>query len=261
MTQIALYQVDAFAERLFSGNPAAVCPLPAWIDAELMQRIASENNLSETAFFVWSGQTCELRWFTPAREVDLCGHATLASAFVIFTQLRPELQIVEFQTRSGPLTVRRHPSGLEMDFPARPPLPCEIPADLNEALGVIPIAVLGGEDLFVVLGSEEQVLALQPDFRRLKNMPFRGVVVTARGNSTDFVSRFFAPAAGIDEDPVTGSAHCALAPYWAEQLRRRELTGRQLSQRGGVVGCEVLGDRVLLRGRCVPYLSGTIEIE
>jgi PhzF family phenazine biosynthesis protein len=260
VTQIPLYQVDAFAEGLFAGNPAAVCPLQTWLDDGLMQRIAAENNLAETAFFVWSEQACPLRWFTPTQEVNLCGHATLASAHVIFNELHPDLQVIEFQTRSGPLTVRRHPSGLEMNFPSRPPGPCVIPADLAVALGQTPISVLGGEDLFVVLASEEQVIGLRPDFRGLKTMPFRGVIATARGRDCDFVSRFFAPAAGIDEDPVTGSAHCALAPYWAGQLNRTSLTGRQLSLRGGVVDCEVLGERVLLRGRCVPYLRGIIEI-
>lgn len=258
--RIPLYQIDAFASRVFAGNPAAVCPLDAWLDDACLQAIAEENNLSETAFFVPEGEGYRLRWFTPVTEVDLCGHATLATAFVLFEYLRPELQVVTFNSRSGPLTVTREEELLSLDFPALPlsaPLPVEAVA---AALGVRPVEVRSGMDFFVVLESEAQVRALQPEMERIKQLGGRGLIVTAPGEAVDFVSRFFAPACGIPEDPVTGSAHCALTPYWAERLGRRELRALQLSARGGELWCEARGERVKISGRVVRYLEGVIFV-
>lgn len=270
--QLPLYQVDAFTDRLFSGNPAAVCPLAEWLDDGLLQAIAAENNLSETAFFVPQDDHFELRWFTPAVEVALCGHATLASAFVLFSLLDHGQDVVRFVTRhSGELRVRRVESWLEMDFPARPSSPLTPPAGLLEALGVTPEAVLGSaEDLLVVLNSPEAVAAVKPDLAALGRVECRGVIVTAQGGSSplaaspegaaDFVSRFFAPRAGVPEDPVTGSAHCVLTPYWTQELGKSRLKARQISRRGGTVLCRQEGDRVALGGKAVLYLEGTVSI-
>jgi PhzF family phenazine biosynthesis protein len=271
--QLPLYQVDAFTDRLFSGNPAAVCPLEEWLADDLLQAIAAENNLSETAFFVPKDEIFELRWFTPTVEVALCGHATLASAFVLFSLLDYGKDVVRFVTRSsGELRVRRAGSPdesglLEMDFPARPPMVQSPPPGLVEALGVSPRVVLGSaEDLLVVLDSPEAVAAVQPDISALGRVECRGVIVSARGDGSsladgaDFVSRFFAPRAGVPEDPVTGSAHCVLTPYWAGELNRHELTARQISRRGGTVRCRHEGDRVALGGRAVLFLEGRIRV-
>ena len=264
--KLKLFQVDAFAEHVFEGNPAAVCPLQAWPDDALLQAIAEENNLSETAFFVPAGDAFELRWFTPVDEVDLCGHATLASAHVLYTHLGYEAPRLQFLTRSGELTVSRSEAGLAMDFPAtRPRAVTEPPAALLAGLGGAPEAVLAGFDYIAVYASADEVRALAPDFARLKQLDLRGVVATAPGRpgdagAGDFVSRCFYPKLGIDEDPVTGSAHCQLAPYWADRLGRDRLSARQLSRRGGTVGCVVEGDRVRLIGTAADYMIAELHL-
>lgn len=272
--KLKLFQVDAFAERPFEGNPAAVCPLDRWLDDALLQAIAEENNLSETAFFVPAAISSaggasptgefELRWFTPRVEVDLCGHATLAAAYVLFESLGYRGGTIRFRSRSGPLVVERSPEGLRMDFPVAQPEPCDPPAGLEAALGARPREVLAAFDYLAVFDSEDDVRALSPDFARLAELDRRGVVTTAPagepGAGIDFVSRGFFPNVGIDEDPVTGSAHCELAPYWSRRLGKRAVRGRQLSRRGGLVLCEVAGGRVFLTGKAVRYLEGEIVI-
>ncbi len=260
--RIPLYQVDAFASDVFSGNPAAVCLLDAWLDDSTLQAIAAENNLSETAFLVEAGERFELRWFTPSTEVALCGHATLASAHVLFSCRGWPAESVRFTTRwSGELTVVRRGKRLEMDFPARPVHARETPAELAEALGAAPAKVLGSaEDLLVVLDSEQAVAAVQPDLHALQRIECRGVIVTARGTECDFVSRFFAPRFGIPEDPVTGSAHCVLVPYWSDVLGKNALHARQISKRGGELFCVNAGDRVKIAGQAALYLEGTITV-
>ena len=260
--------MDAFTSRPFAGNPAAVCPLEAWIDDELMQAIAAENALSETAFFVrradGSGEL-ELRWFTPTTEVDLCGHATLASAFVWMTMIEPACERVVFHSRSGPLVVTRVARGWTMDFPSRPPVRAAGAAGLAEALGAVPREVWGARDVVAVFDSSEEVRALRPDMARVAALPETyAVIATARGTGADadvdFVSRFFAPAQGVPEDPVTGSAHCTLAPFWAERVGRAELRARQVSARGGEIECEVRGERVLLTGEAVLVKTGELRL-
>ncbi len=266
--KIPLYQLDAFSDRPFEGNPAAVCPLEAWLDDDVMQQIAAENNLSETAFFVRDGAGEEggfgLRWFTPVSEVDLCGHATLASAWVILQRLAPDRESVRFETRSGELIVERGEGDLlVMDFPARPAMSREAPRALVEGLGAEPADVLASDrDYLVLLDAEDDVRKLKPDFTRLRGLDRLGIIVSAPGVSADFVSRFFAPSVGVPEDPVTGSAHCTLAPYWAERLGRGEapLEARQISARGGTLVCRHLGDRVTIAGRAALYLSGEIML-
>lgn len=258
--KLPLYQIDAFAERAFEGNPAAVCPLPAWLPDELLQAIAEENNLSETAFFVPTDKGFHLRWFTPVAEVDLCGHATLASAYVIFTILGYEANEITFDSRSGALKVTRRNGLFVMDFPAQLPVPCALPNELAHALESTPIACLKAEDYLVVLASEAEVRAAQPDLSALKNLELRGVIITAQSSQYDFVSRFFAPQLGIDEDPVTGSAHTQLVPYWADVLGASKFHAKQLSKRGGELFCELAGDRVLIAGNAVKYLVGEIDL-
>ncbi|MFZ3047282.1 MAG: PhzF family phenazine biosynthesis protein [Desulfatirhabdiaceae bacterium] len=260
--KIPIYQVDAFASEVFSGNPAAVCVLDAWIDDNLLQSIAAENNLSETAFLVQNDTGFDLRWFTPVTEVALCGHATLASAFVLFTCRNWPANTVKFRTRkSGELSVTMHDDLLEMDFPARPAYPQALPAGLTEALQCTPDAVFASaEDLMVVLESESAVRAVQPDFEALRRIESRGIIVTARGEQSDFVSRFFAPRVGVPEDPVTGSAHCVLTPYWATVLGKTVLHAFQVSKRGGELFCSTSGDRVSISGKAVFYLEGMIRI-
>ncbi len=254
-----LYQVDAFAEDLFSGNPAAVCPLANWLPDEIMQKIAAENNLAETAFFVPEGDHFHLRWFTPAVEVDLCGHATLATAHVLFEHLDFGETEIRFQTRSGMLSVKKDRDKLVMNFPTDQIARAEAPEALVQALSIAPQEVWQGrEDFLVVLDDEAQLTQLQPDFRMLLQLGGRGVIVTAPGKQYDFVSRCFFPIAGIDEDPVTGSAHTTLTPYWAKRLGKNRLEARQISARGGNVSCELLGDRVILSGSAVTYLRGKI---
>jgi PhzF family phenazine biosynthesis protein len=265
--RLPLYQIDAFVtDRPFSGNPAAVCPLDAWLPDDVMQAIAAENNLSETAFFVPEGDGYRLRWFTPTTEVDLCGHATLASAFVVFGWLRPGLDAARFRTeKAGVLTVVRDGELLTLDFPSRPAAPCAAPASLGTALGKAPRDVLAARDYLAVYNSADEVAALMPDFAALAALDRFAVIATAPGPhggdpGVDFVSRFFAPARGVDEDPVTGSSHSTLIPYWADRLGKDRLEARQLSRRGGVLSCRLEGERVRLAGRASLYLEGTITI-
>jgi PhzF family phenazine biosynthesis protein len=260
MPTLPIYQIDAFASRVFGGNPAAVCPLDAWLDDATMQAIAAENNLAETAFFVRQGERYQLRWFTPAIEVDLCGHATLASAFVIFEELEPGCTTATFGSRSGDLTVTRDGDLLTLDFPSIATTPRPAPPELLTGLGCAPIEVRQAMDYLVVVEDEATVRGLQPRMDELLKLDTRGVIVTAPGDRVDFVSRFFAPAAGIPEDPVTGSAHCALTPYWAARLGRSRLVAHQVSPRGGELICEDAGARVRISGRAVKYLQGTITI-
>jgi predicted PhzF superfamily epimerase YddE/YHI9 len=258
--ELRLFQIDAFTERRFHGNPAAVVPLPRWLDDAVLQAIAQENNLSETAFFVNEESALRLRWFTPVHEVDLCGHATLAAAHVILRVLEPGREEVRFASRSGPLIARARGEWLELDFPSRPPEPIDAPPALAAALGGAPVEILAARDYFVVYAGEDEVPALRPDFQRLAALD-REVIVTAPGRACDFVSRFFAPRAGIDEDPVTGSAHCTLIPYWSRRLGKRALEARQLSARGGELRCEDRGERVAIAGRAVGYLEGVIHVD
>ncbi len=257
---IRLFQIDAFADELFRGNPAAVCPLDEWLPETLMQQIAAENNLSETAFFVGDQGQYQLRWFTPACEVDLCGHATLATAWVIFNRLSDDSTTLKFETRSGELRVHRDGDHIVLDFPAQPSERTEIDSKLSDALGSVPEEVWTTDDALAVYPTQADVESIQPDLAALCRLPYRGVIVTAPGEDCDFVSRFFAPAVGVDEDPVTGSAHCKLAPYWANRLGRQSLTARQLSKRGGTILCSVNASRVRLSGKAVEYLRGEIEV-
>jgi predicted PhzF superfamily epimerase YddE/YHI9 len=262
MPRLPIYQVDAFTDSLFGGNPAAVCPLQAWLPDATMQAIAAENNLAETAFFVREGSDYALRWFTPTVEVDLCGHATLASGHIVFSFLEPERESVSFRTlKAGTLTVNRHADMLVMDFPARPAIPAEAPPGLFAALGGKPREVLRARDHLIVYGSAAEVAALNPDFAALAKTDCWAAIATAPGdNGVDFVSRFFAPAQGVPEDPVTGSSHCTLVPYWAKRLGKTELNARQLSRRGGALTCALKGDRVSIAGRAVLYLEGRISV-
>lgn len=259
--RIPLYQVDAFASQLFRGNPAAICPLDRWLDDQTLQSIAAENNLSETAFYVPNGNGYHLRWFTPGVEVDLCGHATLASAHVIFSIRREtDAARLQFQTKSGELVVERDGDMYAMDFPARPPAECAVDAGLVEALGVQPKQILGARDYFCVFDTENEVLALKPNMEKLAAIDRFAFIVTAPGRDCDFVSRFFAPAKGVPEDPVTGSAHCSLIPYWSKRLGKTKLHAKQVSKRGGELWCEDRGERVRMAGKAVKFLEGFIEI-
>lgn len=261
--QLPLYQVDAFTDRVFGGNPAAVCPLKRWLPDEMLQAIAAENNLAETAFLVErSNGDFDLRWFTPALEVDLCGHATLASGWVVFSHLRPEANVVRFQTRSGPLTVSREGDLLTMDFPAQPPskASAEEAAAVAAALGSVPLEVWRDEKFLALLPDEGAVRNAAPNLDKVAALPGDGLIVSAQGEQHDFVSRYFAPAVGIPEDAVTGSAHCVLTPFWAERLQRNPLRARQVSARGGDLLCRIEGERVFLSGHAAPYLQGTITI-
>jgi predicted PhzF superfamily epimerase YddE/YHI9 len=258
--RIPYFRVSAFASNPFAGNPAGVCPLDRWLPDDLLQRIAAENNLSETAYFVQEKNSYHLRWFTPAVEVDLCGHATLASAFVLFTELGFKQPIVRFRTRSGLLSAARNQDLLDLDFPSRPPKPCAAPDVLIKGLGAEPREVLKSRDYFAVFDSAREVADLDPDFHLLGQVESLGIIVTARDETVDFVSRFFAPRAGINEDPVTGSAHCTLIPYWAQRLKKTELRAHQISQRGGELFCRLDGDRVAIGGRAAIYSRGSLEL-
>ena len=258
--EITIYQVDAFASRPFSGNPAAVCPLQAFLPDEVLQGIALENNLSETAFLVRRNGAYDLRWFTPAYEVDLCGHATLGSSYVVATHLEPGATEMAFDTRSGRLTVVRDGELFRMDFPALEARPIDSFETAAEALGATPKELYDGMDWMAVFESEAELAALKPDSSKVAALPTRGLIATAPGDEVDFVSRFFAPAAGIPEDPVTGSAHSMLTPYWAARLGKQSLEARQISARGGELWLEQRGQRVGIAGRVRPYLEGRIFV-
>ena len=259
---LKIYQVDAFANEVFAGNPAAVIPLEEWIDDDVMQKIAMENNLSETAFFVKADGGYHIRWFTPEFEIDLCGHATLASAYIIKNFVEPPVHEIVFTTeKAGELKVATNENLYTLDFPARPPQPCDLPATLLESLGKpTAIEILKSRDYFVVLPDEESVKNIEADFNLMSKLDTIGVIVTAKGKTADVVSRCFYPGLGIPEDPVTGSAHCNIVPYWAEKLGKKEMHCKQLSLRGGDLQCEYAGDRVLMSGKCVLYLRGEIEV-
>lgn len=258
--KLPLFQVDAFSSRVFAGNPAAVVILEDWLPDEVLQSIANENNLSETAFVVRREDFFDLRWFTPEIEVDLCGHATLATAFVIFEHGYSTREEVAFETQSGRLTVARQGEWLVMDFPSRPPRPLEPDPAFAEALGAQPEELHVARDHLAVFASRAEVEALAPDFAAIAALDAFAVIATAPGDDCDFVSRFFVPRAGIPEDPVTGSAHCTLVPYWSARLGKPKLHARQVSRRGGELRCEQRGDRVLLKGQAVGYLRGEIEV-
>ena len=258
--KLPIYQVDAFTKKAFGGNPAAICPLDEWLDAELMQRIALENNLSETAFLVKKADVYELRWFTPTFEIDLCGHATLASAFVLYELLNAPESVLNFETKSGVLTVEKKDDLLVLDFPSRPAIECEAPAGLIKAIGKTPNEVLKSRDYLMVYESEDDIRQINPNFAELLKIDTHAVIVTAKGSDSDFVSRFFAPEVGVFEDPVTGSAHCTLIPYWAEKLGKETLYARQVSARGGELFCRLKGDRVKIGGNAALYLKGEIYI-
>jgi PhzF family phenazine biosynthesis protein len=259
--EISLYQIDAFTSELFKGNPAAVCPLYEWLPDEIMQSIAAENNLSETAFFIPTDKGFHIRWFTPVSEVDLCGHATLATAYVLYNILGYEKEKIVFDSRSGMLAVTRDNEWLVMDFPAQPPVPCDVPEEIVQAFNTIPIECLKSEDLIVVFEHESDVESANPDFELLKKLDLRGVAITAKSTQYDFVARFFAPKYGIPEDPVTGSAYTQLAPYWASKTGSKKFSVKQMSSRGGELRCEFAGDRVFISGKAVKYLEGKIKIE
>lgn len=255
-----IYQIDAFTKVPFSGNPAAVVPFDTWPADEVMQNIALENNLAETAFFIPDGDNYGLRWFTPTVEMDLCGHATLATGYLIFELLGTDKKTLRFQTLSGELTVEKVADKFVLDFPSRPASPVEAPGGLIEAVGADPKEVLKANDYLLVFENEAQVKAIKPDLAALKEVASRGVIVSAPGDTSDFVSRFFAPAVGVDEDPVTGSTHTTLIPYWAARLGKNELFARQVSSRGGELFCEFKGDRVKIAGNATLYLKGEIYV-
>jgi PhzF family phenazine biosynthesis protein len=260
--KISLYQVDAFTCGQFTGNPAAVCVLNEWLADDLMQKIAAENNLAETAFIISEGDNYQIRWFTPVVEVDLCGHATLASAYVVLKHLKPGTQTVTFNSRrSGKLYVSLKGETLELDFPTDKPDKCQLPPIIKESLGSAPLeCYMGRSDYLLLFGSEAEIRAIRPDFRKLAGADGRGIIVTAPGSDVDFVSRFFAPQAGIDEDPVTGSAHTTLTPFWSVRLGKKSMTARQLSERGGYLECTLNGSRTLIAGRAALFLTGEILI-
>ncbi len=258
--ELDFFQVDAFAENAFEGNPAAVYPLSEWLPDSILQAIAAEHNLSESVFFVPDSEGYHIRWFTPVSEVSLCGHATLAAAHVIFRELESVDNHIRFTSLSGPLSVTCDDDRLTLDFPAVNLQPCAVPAGLAEGLGIHPLEVWRCEDYVVLLESEADLAGLRPDMRILADIDCRGICATAPGERVDFVSRFFAPRYGIDEDPVTGSAHCALTPYWSKKLGKAELSARQLSQRGGVLWCRTEDSRVAISGRAVTYSRGKASL-
>jgi len=258
--ELTLYQIDAFANKPFEGNPAAICPLDEWLSDELMQSIATENNLSETAYFVKNNNGYHIRWFTPAHEVNLCGHATLASAYVIFNILESKEQEITFESKSGLLTVKKNNNWLQMDFPSQPPVRCEIPQQILEAFDETPVECLKSEDFIVVFENEETILNSKPKLSLLSELDLRGVAITSKSKKYDFVTRFFAPKYGINEDPVTGSAFTQLIPYWSNKLNKNSLNAKQVSNRGGEVECIHSGERVTISGKAVKYMVGTIEI-
>lgn len=257
---IPYYEVLAFTDRLFAGNPAGICILEEWLPDEVMQKIAAENNLAETAFFIDRGSFYDIRWMSPTVEIDLCGHATLGSAHVLFQHLGRSGNSLSFQSQSGELKVDRGDDRLVLDFPARPAVSCDAPPSLAESLGATPREVFKGRDYIAVFERQEQVAAITPDFAQLSKLDGQGVSVTAPGNDCDFVSRYFAPRVGVPEDAVTGSIHCALIPYWSKRLGKRELHARQLSKRGGELFCEDRGARVGIGGTAITYVEGKIHL-
>ena len=259
--RLPYFRVNAFTSNPFGGNPAGVCPLEHWLPDDLLQRIATENNLSETAFFAKENGQFHLRWFTLALEVDLCGHATLASAFVLFNELGWKEKTVQFRSRSGLLSASARGDIIELDFPARPGVPCSAPDNLLRGLGTAPVEVLKARDYLAVYQSPAEVAALQPDMQLLSRLDCLGVIVTAQGSDADFISRFFAPRAGVPEDPVTGSAHCTLVPYWAQRLGKSELFAKQISKRSGELFCRNAGERVVIGGRAVVYSRGELQLQ
>jgi len=256
-----IYQIDAFSDHIFGGNPAAVCPLESWLPDALLMKITQENNLAETAFFVplKDGQF-HLRWFTPEIEMDLCGHATLASAFVIFNELDYGLDTIQFASSSGPLLVKKIGDYLELDFPKRVPVQSTLPSIIAQSLSIQPLEVWKSRDYVLLYESQQDILGLKVDEQLLRqiNIDPGGIVVTAPGDTVDFVSRFFTPQAKIFEDPVTGSAHCSLVPFWSERLNKVVLEAQQLSERGGFLYCSLKGERILLRGQARCFLKGEI---
>jgi predicted PhzF superfamily epimerase YddE/YHI9 len=258
--KLDIYQVDAFTSKPFGGNPAAVVPLESWLPDETMQAIALENNLSETAFFVRGLDGYDIRWFTPTFEIDLCGHATLGSAHVLFNELGVKEDVLRFHSKSGLLTVAREGDRLVLDFPSRPAAAADAPDGLFAAIGREPKEVLRLRDYILVYETEDEIRNMSPDFSALAKIHTHAVIVTAPGSDSDFVSRFFAPEVGINEDPVTGSSHCNLIPYWAERLGKTEMFARQLSSRGGEIYCELAGDRVKIGGNAVLFLKGEIYV-
>ena len=258
--ELTCYTLDAFTDRVFGGNPAAVCSLDDWLDDATMQNIAAENNLAETAFFVPDGDGYHIRWFTPTVEVELCGHATLASAYIIFNYISPESENLRFKALAGELRVSRDGDVLSLDFPSRPPEQIAVDAEIVAALGATPKEMWKARDHLAVFENEAAVRALKPDFPRLGRVDMYALTATAPGDHCDFVSRFFAPAHGIDEDPVTGSAHCTLIPFWAKRLGKVMLHARQVSKRGGELFCEHRGDRVKISGHVALYAKSTIYV-
>lgn len=262
--KLPIYQVDAFAEELFSGNPAAVVVLKDWIDDEILKKIAAENNLAETAFIVNIGNDYEIRWFTPKLEVDLCGHATLAAGYVVSMFLKPNADCIVFHSRkSGKLIVEKHGPQFMLDFPLDEITKCDLPisTDLLLGIGKEPIECFKGKtDCMLVFKNKKEIEEIKPDFNRLSRLPYRGIIVTAPGESCDFVSRFFAPQSGIPEDPVTGSAHTSLVPYWAQKSGKYELVAQQLSTRGGQLFCKLTNNRVKIYGKAKLYLKGEISL-
>lgn len=259
--KLKLYQIDAFTEEVFEGNPAAVIPLKEWLSDDIMLKIAIENNLSETAFFVPINNGFHLRWFTPGGEVDLCGHATLATAHVLYNHLDYNKKEIQFESRSGILKVKKVDGELILDFPTSIIKAIEVPEQLKSAFNISPQSCIQGrDDLMLVFENESDILNLKPDYRLISQINTRGVIVTSKSNQFDFISRFFAPTLGIDEDPVTGSAHTMLIPYWAKQLNKNQFVAKQVSPRGGVLHCKYLGERVEIGGQAVTYLIGEISI-
>lgn len=260
--KIPMYQIDAFTTTLFGGNPAAICHLPNWLDDQTLQNIAIENNLAETGFFVQKEDHYEIRWFMPHAEIDLCGHATLAAAYVIFTYLNAPSDLITFSSKSGLLKAKKEENGMiTLDFPSRPPKEIEIPQEVFKALSAKPLATYAARDLIITLSSEDEILAEKPNLEALKDLPYLCTIITARGKESDFVSRVFdANPDAMPEDPVTGSAHASLVPFWAKKLHKNKLKALQLSSRRGELHCRLENDRVFMSGYCAPYLEGEINV-
>lgn len=259
--KLTIYQIDVFANKAFEGNPAAICPLEEWLSDNLMLSIAAENNLSETAYFVKTQKGFHIRWFTPKHEVDLCGHATLASAYVLFEILGYTDKEIIFESKSGLLSVKKDKNWFVMDFPSQPPVPCQTPDLITRAFNQIPYKCLKSQDYIIIFENESNVLNANPDLSLLSELDLRGVIITSKSSTYDFTCRFFAPKYGINEDPVTGSAFTQLIPYWTNELNKTQMNAKQVSFRGGEVRCEYLEKRVRISGKAVKYMEGTIEVE